>query len=167
MKTIFYYRNIDDLLLEIAEDQRLFQSKVVLTGGYFNPLHVGHILLLEESKLLGDLLIVAVNSDDSAIQKSGYSFMPFEDRMAIVSSLCCVDIVVENPCGNMASLINYIRPDVYTKGGDVTEVTLALEEKRSCADCGCIIKYGVGGGKMESSSGLLAKYREFISNKNS
>jgi len=65
--------------------------KVVVTSGYFDPLHVGHIECLELAKQLGDKLIVIVNSDFQAKLKKGKSFMNQEDRMKIISALKCVD----------------------------------------------------------------------------
>ena len=67
--------------------------KIVVSSGYFDPLHIGHLECLELAKQLGDKLIVIVNSDLQAKLKKGESFMKQEDRMKIISALKCVDEV--------------------------------------------------------------------------
>ena len=67
--------------------------KIVVTSGYFDPLHIGHIECLELARQLGDKLIVIINNDLQAKLKKGKTFMSQQDRMKIVSSLKCVDEV--------------------------------------------------------------------------
>jgi len=69
------------------------ENKVVVTSGYFDPLHVGHIECLEKAKQLGDKLIVIVNNDHQATLKKGKPFMSEKDRCLIVSKLNMVDEV--------------------------------------------------------------------------
>lgn len=151
MKRIFRENEVSQLLEEI------YEGNVVLTGGHFNPLHVGHVNLLQESSIYGDILVVAVNGDHAAMLKNGFSFMPIEHRLIIVSALDCVDFVIENNDATMEKLIYQIKPQVYTKGGDVTEENLYVDERKACEDCGTRIYYNVGGSKMCSSSQLVKK----------
>ena len=53
--------------------------KVILVSGGFDPLHSGHIAYFKSAKDLGDLLVVALNSDEWLINKKGNFFMPFDE----------------------------------------------------------------------------------------
>jgi D-beta-D-heptose 7-phosphate kinase/D-beta-D-heptose 1-phosphate adenosyltransferase len=61
-------------------------SKVVLVTGGFDPLHSGHIKYFKEAKLLGDRLIVGLNSDEWLERKKGKAFMPWNERLCIVNN---------------------------------------------------------------------------------
>ena len=65
--------------------------KVVIVSGGFDPIHSGHIQYLLEAKKLGDILIVALNSDEWLIEKKGKEFMPFEERKVVLENISCVD----------------------------------------------------------------------------
>ena len=105
-------------------------KRVVLTGGCFDILHTGHVSYLNQAKALGDVLIVAINSDDSVRRLKGRA-RPInrqEDRLDVLAALSCVDhlIVFDEP--TPAKLIAEIRPDVFVKGGDYTRATLPEAE---------------------------------------
>jgi cytidyltransferase-like protein len=134
---------------------RGYALNIIMTGGYFNPLHGGHLDLLEDAAVLGDILIVAVNDDNASIRKHGYSFMPVKDRLRIIGKLRCVDWVVENPSDTVTELIRLCKPFGYAKGGDVTEENLCEAEKSVCEAVGTRIYYNVGGKKIASSSELI------------
>lgn len=100
----------------------LFKKKevIVAASGYFDPIHSGHIEYLEKAKSLGDKLIVIVNTDEQAIGKKGYVFMPLKDRLRVVKSLESVDEVFSSIDADQSvckSLIA-VRPDIFAKGGD-------------------------------------------------
>ncbi len=103
----------------IAEHRRAGHS-VVFTNGCFDVLHPGHVRYLEQARALGDLLVVAVNSDGSVRRLKGPDrpVNPVEDRTALLAALACVDHVVVFEEDSPAALIEDIRPDVYVKGGD-------------------------------------------------
>ncbi|GIJ26449.1 hypothetical protein Vqi01_16110 [Micromonospora qiuiae] len=103
----------------IAEHRRAGRS-VVFTNGCFDVLHRGHVRYLEQARALGDLLVVAVNSDDSVRRLKGPDrpINPIEDRTALLAALSCVDHVVVFEEDSPAKLIEAVRPDVYVKGGD-------------------------------------------------
>ena len=69
-------------------------SKTVITYGTFDLFHRGHVSILQRLKALGDRLIVAVSSDEFNALKGKRSLYPYEDRVAIVSALSCVDQVI-------------------------------------------------------------------------
>lgn len=130
-------------------------AKKILTGGYFNPLTIGHIRLFEEAATLGDL-IVAVSNDEMCLKKSGYIFMPLDHRKTIISKIYCVSSVIDNNSENMVEVLKTVKPDIYVKGGPINFTTLNNEEIQTCFEIGCAIKFGVGGmDKIASSSDLI------------
>ncbi|MEU7798558.1 D-glycero-beta-D-manno-heptose 1-phosphate adenylyltransferase [Micromonospora arborensis] len=109
----------DELDAIVAEYREAGRS-VVFTNGCFDVLHRGHVRYLEQARALGDLLIVAVNSDDSVRRLKGPDrpVNPVEDRAALLAALACVDHVVVFEEDSPAALIEAVRPDIYVKGGD-------------------------------------------------
>lgn len=139
-------------------------TSTVLTSGGFDPLHVGHVRLLEDAAKLGDRLVVVLNSDDWLRQKKGSAFMPAAERLEIVRAMRCVDeaFVLEGIAVHVAEAIRLVRPDVFAKGGDRRSlIDLPLEEVRTCADIGTRIVFGVGGDKVQSSSRLIRRALDF------
>ena len=127
--------------------------KIVVTSGYFDPLHVGHLECLELAKHLGDKLIVIVNSDLQAKLKKGKSFMKEDDRMRIILALECVDEVflsIDKDKSQCKSL-KYLKPDIFAKGGD--RMSDEIPESKVCRELGIEIVDGLGK-KIRSSSEL-------------
>ncbi|WP_431922638.1 D-glycero-beta-D-manno-heptose 1-phosphate adenylyltransferase [Micromonospora wenchangensis] len=104
----------------IVADHRRAGRSLVFTNGCFDVLHPGHVRYLEQARALGDLLVVAVNSDSSVRRLKGPDrpVNPVEDRIALLAALSCVDHVVVFEEDSPADLIEAVRPDVYVKGGD-------------------------------------------------
>jgi len=95
--------------------------KVVFTNGCFDILHKGHIEYLEQSRALGDKLVVGINSDESVRQlKPGRPINKQEDRKAVLQALRCVDEVIIFDELRPLELIKKVKPDIITKGGDYT-----------------------------------------------
>src|SRR5690606_42020921 len=95
-------------------------ARVVFTTGCFDVLHAGHVGFLEQARALGDVLVVAVNSDASVRRLKGDD-RPVngqDDRTVVLAALSCVDYVTVFDEGTPARLIEQVRPDVYVKGGD-------------------------------------------------
>ncbi|MEV4713447.1 D-glycero-beta-D-manno-heptose 1-phosphate adenylyltransferase [Micromonospora sp. NPDC049374] len=107
-------------LAEIVAEHRRAGRSIVFTNGCFDVLHRGHVRYLEQARALGDLLVVAVNSDGSVRRLKGADrpVNPIEDRAALLAALTCVDHVVVFEEDSPAALIETVRPDVYVKGGD-------------------------------------------------
>ncbi len=103
---------------------------VVFTNGCFDILHVGHVRLLREAKALGDVLIVAVNSDASVktIKGAGRPFVPAEQRAEVVAALEPVDYVIIFDEPDPLRIITEITPHVLVKGGDWTVDTIIGRE---------------------------------------
>ncbi len=109
----------DELILRVAERKRNGQ-RVVFTNGCFELLHPGHTRCLEEARALGDVLVVAINSDASVRQVKGPArpLMPQSERAEILAALAAVDYVVIFEEPTPRQLIARVLPGVLVKGGD-------------------------------------------------
>ncbi|KAA0258698.1 D-glycero-beta-D-manno-heptose 1-phosphate adenylyltransferase [Deferribacter autotrophicus] len=117
MQNIFY--DVDKLVDEL----RRLNKKVVFTNGCFDILHVGHVSYLFKAKELGDVLVVALNSDESVKRLKGDKrpINPLRDRMIMMASLKPVDYVTYFDEDTPYEIIKKIQPDVLVKGGDWKE----------------------------------------------
>lgn len=104
----------------LAERVRARGGTVVATGGCFDLLHPGHIRTLESARLLGDCLIVCLNSDRSVRRLKGPDrpLVGEEERAAVLAALRCVDAVVRFDEETPTEVLETIRPHVWAKGGD-------------------------------------------------
>ncbi len=109
------------------EAHRRDGHRIVLTNGCFDVLHRGHTRYLNQAKQLGDVLIVAINSDASVRELKGPDrpVNPEADRAAVIAALSCVDYVTVFDTPTPIPLIDLLQPDVYAKGGDYTPEMLA------------------------------------------
>jgi rfaE bifunctional protein nucleotidyltransferase chain/domain len=105
--------------------------KVVLGNGCFDILHVGHLRYLEGAKALGDVLVVAINSDRSMrlIKDAGRPILSETERIALVSALRCVDYVVVFDEPDVSRVLDTLRPDIHAKGTDYTEQSVPERDK--------------------------------------
>ena len=112
----------EDLVHRVAW-WRMQDQKIVLTNGCFDLLHVGHVHLLREAALQGDVLIVAINSDDSVRRLKGGNrpLIAADERAALLAALNSVDAVVVFDEDTPRELLDEVRPDVLVKGGDYRE----------------------------------------------
>jgi rfaE bifunctional protein nucleotidyltransferase chain/domain len=106
-------------------------KKTVLANGCFDILHVGHVRYLEEARKLGDVLVVAVNSDRSVsvLKGAGRPILDERERVALVSALRCVDHVVVFDETDVSRVIDVLRPAIHAKGTDYTEATVPEREQ--------------------------------------
>jgi rfaE bifunctional protein nucleotidyltransferase chain/domain len=104
---------------------------VVLANGCFDILHVGHLRYLEGARSLGDVLVVAINSDKSMqlIKDSGRPILPENERVELVSALRCVDYVVLFDEPDVSHVLDVLRPAIQAKGTDYTEETVPERDK--------------------------------------
>lgn len=115
---------LDTPALESLVDlMRTNKQSIVFTNGCFDLLHPGHNDYLQKAKTLGDVLIVALNSDDSVRQIKGESrpVNRLNDRIAMLAALECVDFVTSFQEDTPYNLIDAIKPDILVKGGDYTK----------------------------------------------
>ena len=106
------------LLLQAARTQG---KRIVFTNGCFDLMHVGHTRYLQAAKDMGDLLVVAVNSDASVRSLNKAPDRPIvseAQRAEVVAALGCVDHVILFDEPDPQGLIAALQPDVLVKGGD-------------------------------------------------
>jgi rfaE bifunctional protein nucleotidyltransferase chain/domain len=130
-------------------------SSLVLANGCFDVLHVGHVRYLEGARALGDLLVVAINSDKqvAALKGEGRPIMAERERAEIVAALAAVDLVTVFDEPTVEALLLALRPEIHAKGTDYTEDTLPERD--------VVRSYGgrvaiVGDPKDHSTSDLIA-----------
>lgn len=119
-----------DQLKQRVEDLKSEGQQIVFTNGCFDLLHVGHTRYLQQAREMGDVLIVAVNSDSSVRGLKGESrpITPEQERAEIVASLECVDYVTIFQDATPIKLLQDLQPPYYVKGGDYTEADLPEAE---------------------------------------
>ncbi len=112
-------KNLSELS-EIVQELKKKGKKIVLTNGCFDLLHAGHIMLFSASKKLGDILIVAIDDDESVkkLKGNGRPVIGARERVGILSALDSVDYVVVFSSEKLGALIESVRPDVLTKGSN-------------------------------------------------
>lgn len=112
-------KGIDELKAIVAQAKGEGKT-IVFTNGCFDLLHRGHLHLLREAKRLGDLLIVAVNSDRSVktIKGPDRPILPQADRAELIAALEMVDFVTSFDEPDPYAIIRQLRPNVLVKGGD-------------------------------------------------
>jgi len=115
-----------DRIAALAIDARRDGRRLVLANGLFDLLHPGHLRYLEGARRLGDLLVVAVNSDASArrLKGPGRPLVPAAERAELVAGLAPVDWVVIFDEDTVENVIRALRPDVQAKGTDYTAETV-------------------------------------------
>ena len=99
---------------------------IAMANGLFDILHVGHLRYLEAASKEADLLLVAVNNDESArsLRGEGKPIVPGVERAELLAGLRCVDYVTLFPELSVEPLLESIRPNVHCKGTDYTQETL-------------------------------------------
>lgn len=142
---------------------------IVIASGYFNPAHSGHIEYLREASRLGLTFVVIVNNDKQVELKGSVPFMNMGERMGIVRAIAGVNYVVpsvdEDATVNqtLVKIVDTFKflygekncEFIFAKGGDRTLKN--IPEVKICKMFGIQMKFGVGGGKSQSSSGLIQK----------
>lgn len=102
-------------------------GRIVFTNGVFDILHRGHVEYLFAARALGDALVVALNTDDSArrlAKAPGRPVNPQDDRATVLAALGCVDAVTLFDEDTPHAIITALMPDVLVKGGDYTVDTI-------------------------------------------
>ena len=132
------------------------RKRVALSGG-FDPIHVGHVRMIQAAAEMGDVTVIA-NSDEWLMRKKGYVFMKYEERQEILNAIKGVyDVVKASDIDDtVCATLLFLRPDIFANGGDRKEGN--IPEYALCEDMGIKMKFGVGGDdKPQSSSWLIEK----------
>ncbi|MCT2583491.1 D-glycero-beta-D-manno-heptose 1-phosphate adenylyltransferase [Actinophytocola gossypii] len=109
-----------DRLAELVAEHRAAGRRIVFTNGCFDVLHRGHVSYLNEAKRLGDVLVVAINSDAGVARLKGADrpVNGLADRAGVLAGLSCVDHLTVFDEDTPAALLERLRPEIYAKGGD-------------------------------------------------
>ena len=132
----------------------IWSNQTVMVSGGFDPIHAGHVAMIRDAAKHGDVIVVA-NSDEWLMRKKGFVFMPFEERRDILKEIKGVIIVaaVDDSDGTVCDALRKIRPDYFANGGDRENVN--TPEARFCRENGIEMMWGIGGGKIQSSSSMV------------
>lgn len=140
-------------------------KRIALITGGFDPLHSGHLAYIEAARALGDILVVAVNSDAWLERKKGRAFMPARERAAILRAMRGVDFVIEfnDQDDSARQAIRMVRQSypqdhiIFANGGDRTQTNIP---EMDAADHNMEFRFGVGGdSKANSSSWILEEWK--------
>ncbi|MBX9689124.1 MAG: D-glycero-beta-D-manno-heptose 1-phosphate adenylyltransferase [Candidatus Obscuribacterales bacterium] len=107
-------------LAELGKKLKEQGKSIVSTNGCFDILHVGHTRILAESRGLGDVLVVGLNSDDSVARLKGSSrpVNKQDDRAELLCALSCVDYVSIFPEDTPVEFLKLLKPNIHVKGAD-------------------------------------------------
>ncbi|MDD4996110.1 MAG: adenylyltransferase/cytidyltransferase family protein [Patescibacteria group bacterium] len=137
---------------------------IVAVSGGFDPLHIGHIDMINEAKMLGDELVVILNNDNWLKKKKGYVFMPQAERKEILKALRLVDRVIltkhkpDDIDKSVCCELKKLRPNIFANGGDRKPDGDPVPEVELCKRLGIKMIYNIGKrGKIQSSSWLVKK----------
>lgn len=123
--------------------------KRVIVSGYFNPLHIGHLTMIESAKAMGDQVIVIVNNDKQQVLKKGKVIINEQDRLRLVEALKAVDEVVlsidtdRTVCETLHQIATRYPEDelVFGNGGDQTAGV--IPETTVCEKNGIELVFGL------------------------
>lgn len=144
--------------------------ELVLVSGGFDPIHSGHIYLIQEASKYGDV-VVLLNSDKWLKEKKGREFLPFVEREIIMRSLKNVIDVLsfddsDKTCVDGINKAIKKYPDhkiLFANGGDRNNETTPGLEKKFCDENRITTLWGIGGkNKSNSSSQILKRWIEEI-----
>ena len=138
------------------------KSIIVMSGG-FDPIHKGHLRMFREASWLGHHVVVGLNSDEWLTRKKGKPFMNFEERKEIIEGFKYVNQVLpfddsDDTAGDaikqVCSLYRDFDVNIYfANGGDRGKGN--VPELDTCKDSNVVMLWGIGGGKIQSSSWLV------------
>jgi cytidyltransferase-like protein len=136
--------------------------RISIVSGYFNPLHVGHIRMMEAAAEMTDHLIVIVNNDEQQVMKKGRIITPLDDRLEIVRALRIVDeaVAAVDEDATVKRTLASIRERypaasvTFANGGDRSS-TSVIAEAEVCEALGIGLRLGVGGTEKADSSSRI------------
>lgn len=146
-------------LLPRLDEFRAQGKTIVFGNGCFDLLHVGHIRYIEAARELGDVLIIAVNTEASIRANVGREkpINPCEKRMEVIAALDAVDFVIPLEDQTPIALLELLRPNIQAKGTDYS--LDAMPERATVEKMGACIAF-VGDEKQHSSTELRRILRE-------
>jgi rfaE bifunctional protein nucleotidyltransferase chain/domain len=152
------YLPLGQLAEAIAREKRAGKT-IVLANGGFDLIHVGHVRYLQQAKALGDVLVVALNSDSSLkrLKGAGRALIDEAGRVRIIAALACVDHVTLFAEQSVEGVLRAITPHFHCKGSDYTLDSIPERD--------VVRRYGgrlaiVGGDKVRSTSLVIRRIKE-------
>lgn len=153
-----------EIVLELDELARRIErfkeqgKRVVFTNGGFDLLHVGHLRTLQGARELGDVLVVALNSDASIQRNKGPNLpiIPAAERAELVAALACVDLVTIFDDPRIDGVLLKLKPHIHAKGTDYTKET--VPERETVRSYGGEVAI-TGDPKAHSTSWIIKKIR--------
>jgi cytidyltransferase-like protein len=134
--------------------------KVAIVSGYFNPLHGGHLDMIEAARAMGEKLIVIVNNDKQQMLKKGKIILDEKNRLRLMRALRCVDEVVLSVDTKDTSQVETLEmiakqhPGdklIFANGGD-RDSEKAIPEGEVCRKYNIEMRFDAGQGKPDSST---------------
>lgn len=132
------------------------KAKTIVISGGFDPIHPGHIAMIEDARKYGEVHIVA-NSDDWLVRKKGFFFQPWVDRKKILEAYTPHVHAVDDSDGTVCEALRRIKPDYFGNGGDRTNKN--TPELDVCLELGIEPVFELGGGKYSSSSAINGRQK--------
>jgi len=149
-------------------DKNNWNKNIIILSGGFDPVHKGHIRMFREASQLGHQVIVGLNSDEWLTRKKGKPFMKFDERKEIIEGFKYVNQVLpmddsdDTACDiikQVCSLYQDYDVEIYFgNGGDRGKNN--VPEIPVCKELDVVMLWGVGGGKIQSSSWLIGDNNE-------
>lgn len=132
---------------------------VIVSGGFSLGPHCGHCKLILAAAEFGDVIVV-LNSDEWLMRKQGHVPMPWSERaeiMMAIKGVIAVEKVEDMTDGTVCEALRRLKPTFFANGGD--RMPGNTPEMKVCEELGITMLWGVGGGKIQSSSWLVNKIR--------
>lgn len=144
-------------VIKTKKNKKKQKEVVVVVSGYFNPLHVGHLVMISQAKKMGDKLVAIVNNDYQVKLKGSVPFMSLADRVKIIKALRDVDevFISIDKDATVCKSLTRIKPDIFANGGDRKSIG-DVPEYSVCQKYGIKMVDGLGK-KTRASSVLIAR----------
>ena len=145
----------------LKKRQLIDDKKIVCVSGGFDPIHIGHVRMIQDASKLGHVIVIA-NSDEWLVRKKGYAFMPYEQRQEILYAIKGVVDVIEakDDDNTVCETLRHLNPHIFANGGDRGDRN--TPEMDVCKELCIQMVWGMGGNdKPQSSSWLINAVRNF------